>query len=151
MLFLYCVWWGFSGTLSLTQSGWALLSWFENKYSNLRHFYRPQTKFGTRLCFYTCLSVILFMGGVSQYEMGGINPLRQTPPPPIRRPLQRTVRILLECILVLLRIFNCATVLGCWPGGTWLCCSWSGGIRANRPLGPRTIRERDALMLVYYH
>ena len=55
-------------------------------------------------------SVILFTGGVSQHALGqtpplGIYPLpdrhppgRHTPSP--RRPLQRTVRILLKCILV---------------------------------------------------
>ena len=40
-------------------------------------------------------------GGVSQYALG-IHPRPDTPP---RRPLQRTVRILLECILVFFMVF----------------------------------------------
>ena len=32
-------------------------------FPSVLHYYRPQTKFGARYCFYTCLSVILFTGG----------------------------------------------------------------------------------------
>ena len=74
------------------------------------------------LCFYTCLSVILFTEGVcpvhdgihssGQTPRGHTSPGQTTPrstPPgspaplkyPPRLPLQRTVRILLECILVI--------------------------------------------------
>ena len=35
------------------------------------YFYRPQTKFGARQCFYTCLSVILFTVAT---EAGGTHP-----------------------------------------------------------------------------
>ena len=45
------------------------------------------------LCFHRCLSV----HGGEVYT----TPPRQTPPPSNRRPLQQTVRILVECILVL--------------------------------------------------
>ena len=48
--------------------------------------YSPQMKFGARLCFYTCLSVILFTRGLSAPLYAGIHtplcrhPSRQTPP-----------------------------------------------------------------------
>ena len=88
------------------------------------HFCRPQTKFGARSCFYTCLS-FLFTGGC--LSLGpGVTPLN-TPPghtapehtpldtprththtldthPRVRWPLKRAVRILLECILVVTAI-----------------------------------------------
>ena len=68
--------------------------------------YRPQTKL--RKGFYTCLSVILFMGGsVSQHALGHTDtPWADNPLPsacwdtPPRQPLLRTLCILLECILV---------------------------------------------------
>ena len=51
------------------------------------------------------LSVILFRGGVRHPPGRSPLPLADTPPPgrhpPPKRPLQRKVRILLECILVL--------------------------------------------------
>ena len=73
-----------------------------------------------KVMFYTCLSVILFTGGVSQHAMGRADTPSQTPPPPGRPPLgrypprktpprqtpprwrlKRPVCILLECILVM--------------------------------------------------
>ena len=72
-----------------------------------------------RLCFYACLSVILFTGISDTVHTGIPSPLgtrhppcadsagtrytpgsRHSPPPPGRRLPLRTVRILLECILV---------------------------------------------------
>ena len=78
-----------------------------------------------RLCFYTCLSVILYMGGgvclsacwdsrlpppEQTYPWEQTSPQEQTPPPGADSPLtqcmlgdtanKRAVRILLECILV---------------------------------------------------
>ena len=65
-----------------------------------------------RLCFYTCLSV--HRGGLQAYTQGGgwgphrggvsQHALRQTPPTPSRRLLLRVVRILLECLLVIILI-----------------------------------------------
>ena len=77
------------------------------KYENLlKLYYRPQRRCGKVVFLH--MSVILSMGGVSQHALGQTPPRadtlradtssRQTPP---NRPLlQRTVRILLECILV---------------------------------------------------
>ena len=59
----------------------------------------PANEVTGRYCLHTCLSVILFGGGSGQ------TPPRQTPSP--RLPLQRTVRILLECILVVM-VLNCS-------------------------------------------
>ena len=58
-------------------------------------YYRPQTKFGERQCFYTCVSFCSQGGSAS--SGGGADP-----PPPILQDIdnKRTVRILLECILV---------------------------------------------------
>ena len=58
----------------------------------------------TRKCFHKCLSFCLQWGGVWYTPRADTPPPRRTPPPPrpaSRRLLQRTVRILLECILVL--------------------------------------------------
>ena len=79
---------------------------------NLLWFLPSATKL-RRLCFYTCLSV--HRGGLPQCMLGyppeqapprSRNPPEETSPreqtpPPSRRLLLRTVRILLECILVL--------------------------------------------------
>ena len=62
-----------------------------------------------RLCFYTCLSVILFTGwGLpgQVHPRAGTPPGRYTPlpgryPPPLAPVNKRAVRIPLECILVL--------------------------------------------------
>ena len=73
------------------------------------YIYRPQRSYGKVMFLH--LSVILSMEGVWQTpplskHPRGQTPLLgkhlpgQTPPPPGRRLLQRTVRILLECILV---------------------------------------------------
>ena len=65
-------------------------------------------KRGCRKVMFLHLSVILFWGGgVHTPRQTTFSPLANTPPPPPRRPLHRTVRILLECILV--RIFVCMT------------------------------------------
>ena len=82
----------------------------------------PSTMKLQRLCFNTCLSVILFMGGSASVHAGIPAPRPDTPRPgtplgpgtppgtrhpsgtrhlpPCRRLLLRTLRILLECILV---------------------------------------------------
>ena len=57
------------------------------------YIYRPQTKLRKGNVFYTCLCFCSRRGGVQP-------PPQADTPPPSRRPLQRTVRILLECILV---------------------------------------------------
>ena len=44
-------------------------------------YYRPQTRFGAKLYFYTCLSVILFTGGKGEY-LGRYPPGPGTPPRP---------------------------------------------------------------------
>ena len=80
-------------------------------------YYRPQRSCGKVM--FSQASVILFTGGACIPACTGQTPPGQTPPPPCpvhswihthpcqvhagihpRRPLQRTVRILLECILV---------------------------------------------------
>ena len=55
-------------------AGWGTSS--INLWKNELSFYRSQTKFGVRLCFYTCLSVILFTGGRRMF------PLQRPSPPP---------------------------------------------------------------------
>ena len=62
----------------------------------------PSATKSRRLCFYTCLSVILFSGGGggSASVHAGIPHGTRPPPQPNRRLLLRTVRILLKCILV---------------------------------------------------
>ena len=69
-----------------SQGVYAFLQVKSKTESILKYIYHPQTTFGARLCFYTCLSVTLFTGGV-------YIPPGQTHPPP-RRHLQRAVRIL---------------------------------------------------------
>ena len=59
--------------------------------------YRPQQQSQKGYVLQVCLSV---------HRWGVYNPPGQTPPPP-RWPLQRTVRILLECILVQLIYLSC--------------------------------------------
>ena len=77
-----------------------------------RYFYRPQLSCGKVM--FSQASAILFTEGISEHALGqtlpqaephprtdtplGIHPPRQTSTP--QWPLQRTVRILLECILV---------------------------------------------------
>ena len=75
---------------------------FKDFYLNIIVCYRPQRSCGNVM--FSQASVILFMGAcVSQHALGQTPPGRHPPlgrhPP--RWPLQRTVRILLECILVL--------------------------------------------------
>ena len=51
-----------------------------NEYiTRIEHYYRPQMKFG-KLCFYTCLPVILFTGGSVSVHAGMVVPQEQTPP-----------------------------------------------------------------------
>ena len=73
------------------------------------YFYRLQTKL--RKVMFLHLSVILFTGGCTP---------RQTAPPP-RRPLQRAVRILLECTLLLHVFDNCQHFsLSHWQTIQWI-------------------------------
>ena len=49
--------------------------------------YRPQTKFAkVRLCFYTCLSVILFTGGVPGQVTPKVHPRQVHPPGQVHPP-----------------------------------------------------------------
>ena len=53
----------------------------KNNTCSFQIYYRTQTKFGARQCFYTCLSVILFTGWgvVFAFGSGDVHPL-YTPP-----------------------------------------------------------------------
>ena len=70
-------------------------------HGNIMEFCQSE-KVGT-LVIFLHLSVIVYTGGV-WHTPPGRHPLRQTPPlgrpPPHKWPLQQTVHILLECILV---------------------------------------------------
>ena len=108
---------------------------------------QPANAVAGRLCFFTCLSVILLGGGkypsmqlargVSQHAMGrgvclcfwGYTPPGHTHPigrhhPLLRRPLKWVVRILLQCILVL-PIFpkNCIKITSMHSGRMRTGCS----------------------------
>ena len=66
------------------------------------HCYRPQRSCGKVIFSEACVKNSVHGGGVSASVHAGIHrPPEQTPPS--RRPLPRTARILLECILVSLR------------------------------------------------
>ena len=69
------------------------------------HYYRPQRSCGKVMFLHVSVILSHRRGGLAgRYAPGQTPPGRQTPPlaetPPQGRPLQRTVRILLECILV---------------------------------------------------
>ena len=49
--------------------------------------YRPQTKFGARLCFYRCLSFCQQRGGSAKVHAGIHPPAKETTPLPRRSPL----------------------------------------------------------------
>ena len=74
--------------------------WFQ-RVTHVNNFYRPQHSCGKVMFLH--LSVILLTGGSGGHPLSRQSPGRHPSPPPPPRPrwpLQSTVRILLECILV---------------------------------------------------
>ena len=76
-----------------------------------------------RLCFYRRVSVHGGGGGLPQCMLGYHIPRKQTPqgadpPPRERQPLLRTIRILLECILVIPNVSPVSSLMSS------LCCPW---------------------------
>ena len=106
------------GQLSSVQIYYCINQQFPSTDREMKHIFTVRNVVAARLCFYGHLSFCSRGGGVSQHALGRHPPgptpspvqcmLRYTHPPaqcmlgytPPRRPLQRTVRILLECILV---------------------------------------------------
>ena len=87
--------------------GWCtpLCGWcsFEKSWIHHRFYYRLQHSCG-KVMFYTCLSLCSQGDRQTptwQADPPGQTPLRQADTPPPGQPLQRTVRILLECIIVI--------------------------------------------------
>ena len=93
------------GTYALAKAG-------QIKGFSSTNFLPPANEVCKRLCFYTCLSVVLFMGGL---HPGVCIQAGWADPPPHHLILgdtvnERAVRILLECIVVPLKIiFPCLT------------------------------------------